>query len=102
MKKLFFFVSAALVLAACSAPEASTESSANPADKILLTEFNPQVINNIPVTYVERAKFDIIDMHAHDYAANAEEVAQWCETMDKVGVLNTAVMHCSWIGRPFE
>lgn len=60
------------------------------------------VVDNVPVTYIERAKFDIIDMHAHDYAETDEEIAQWCKTMDEVGVLNTAVMHCSWIGRPFE
>ena len=102
MKRYVFFITAALFLAACNAPEASNESAANPADNILLKDFNPVVVNNIPVTRVERAKFDIIDMHAHDYAANAEEVAQWCRTMDEVGVLNTAVMHCSWIGRPFE
>ena len=74
----------------------------SPADKILLKDFAPVVVNNIPVTKVERAKYDIIDMHAHDYAASEEEIAQWCRTMDEVGVLNTAVMHCSWIGRPFE
>lgn len=74
----------------------------SPADKILLKDFAPVVVNHIPVTKVERAKYDIIDMHAHDYAASEEEIAQWCRTMDEVGVLNTAVMHCSWIGRPFE
>ena len=97
----FLFVLAALALAACSAPK-GTEEAANPADKILLKDFAPVVVNNIPVTQVDRAKFDIIDMHAHDYAENLEQVAQWCKVMDEVGVLNTAVMHCSWIGRPFE
>lgn len=100
-KSLYLLGVAALVFAACSAPKAS-EESANPADKILLKDFNPTVVDNLPVTYVERAKFDIIDMHAHDYAADIDEVAQWAKTMDEVGVLNTAVMHCSWIGRPFE
>ena len=78
------------------------ETSSNPADKILLKDFCPVVVNNLVKTEVPRAKFDIIDMHAHDYAESEEDIAQWCKTMDEVGVLNTAIMHCSWIGRPFE
>ena len=98
-----FILPAMLFLAACSSPKAEEESvPASPADKVLLKDFNPVVVNNIPVTSVERAKFDIIDMHAHDYAMTEEEIAQWAKTMDEVGVLNTAIMHCSWIGRPFE
>ena len=100
MKKIFFLVSMA-ILVACN-PSQKAEQSANPTDKILLRDFNPTVVNNIPATRVERAKFDIIDMHSHDYCANAEEIAQWCKNMDEVGVLHTAIMHCSWIGRPFE
>ena len=103
MKKTWYllaFVFAAFAMSACNGQKA--EEGAGPTDKILLKDFAPVVVNNLPVTYVERAKFDIIDMHAHDYAATEEEIAQWCKTMDEVGVLNTAVMHCSWIGRPFE
>lgn len=96
-KTLIFF--AALALAACGNKPVTAES---PADTVLLKDFNPQVVNNIPVTQVNRAKFDIIDMHAHDYAESEADIAQWCKTMDEVGVLNTAIMHCSWIGRPFE
>lgn len=96
-KTLIFF--AALALAACGNKPVTGES---PADTVLLKDFNPQVVNNIPVTQVNRAKFDIIDMHAHDYAESEADIAQWCKTMDEVGVLNTAIMHCSWIGRPFE
>ena len=102
MKKVFFLlVSAAFILTACNAPK-SADEAASPVDNILLKDFAPVVVNNIPVTHVERAKFDIIDMHAHDYASSEEEIAQWCKVMDQVGVLNTAIMHCSWIGRPFE
>ena len=89
-------------MAACNGPKPADDAAANPGEKVLLKDFRPVVVNNIPVTAVQRAKFDIIDMHAHDYAASEEEIAQWCATMDEVGVLNTAVMHCSWIGRPFE
>ncbi len=99
MKHTFpFYLTVLLAFVAC----APKETAQSPADHILLKEFAPVVINNIPVTQVARAKYDIIDMHAHDYAGSEEEIAQWCRTMDEVGVLHTAVMHCSWIGRPFE
>ena len=91
----------ALLSASCAAPKGEN-ASANPADKILLKDFNPTVVNNLPVTKVDRAKYTIIDMHSHDYAVNQEEIAQWVKVMDEVGVENTAIMHCSWIGRPFE
>ena len=102
MQKHVFLLAVVALLAACSTPKATDESTASPADVILLKDFAPQVVNNIPKTFVPRAKFDIIDMHAHDYAANEAEIAEWCKVMDEVGVLNTAIMHCSWIGRPFE
>ena len=101
-KSLFLLAAVVVVMTACQAQKESAKTAANPADKILLKDFNPQVVNNIPVTYVPRAKYEIIDMHAHDYAENEEQIAQWAKTMDEVGVLNTAIMHCSWIGRPFE
>ena len=100
MKKQFILlVSALFVMAACNTPK--TDQASN-ADKVLVKDYFPTVVNNIPVTNVEKAKFPIIDMHSHDYVANEAEIATWCKTMDEVGVLNTAIMHCSWIGRPFE
>lgn len=102
MKKHCLFLAVIAFLAAgCAAPKDADES-ASPADKILLKDFNPTVVNNIPVTQVDRAKYTIIDMHSHDYAVNQEEIAQWVKVMDEVGVEHTAIMHCSWIGRPFE
>ena len=102
---LFILAVAALAFVSCAKQQESCENqseSSSPVDGILLKDFNPMVVDNVPVTYIDRAKFDIIDMHAHDYSETEDEIAQWCKTMDEVGVLNTAVMHCSWIGRPFE
>ena len=103
MKKSFLFIfSAALMLAACNTPKATDETPTSPADKVLVRDFFPDVANNIPVTEVTRGKFPIIDMHSHDYVESAEQIAKWVETMDAVGVEHTAIMHCSWIGRPFD
>ena len=100
MKKQFILlVSALFVMAACNTPK--TDQASN-ADKVLVKDYFPTVVNNIPVTNVEKAKFPIIDMHSHDYAESAEDIKEWINVMDSVGVLHTAIMHCSWIGRPFE
>ena len=101
-KTLFLLVSAALVLTACNAPKASDEATATPDAKVLVRDYFPTVVNNIPATEVKRAKFPIIDMHSHDYVESADQIAQWVKTMDAVGVEHTAIMHCSWIGRPFD
>ena len=98
-KRTLLLFAAALCLAACGSKDAK---NCSPADKILLKDFQPVVVNNIPTTEVLRAKFPIIDMHSHDYVENTEQIAVWVRVMDAVGVQHTAIMHCSWIGRPFE
>jgi len=70
--------------------------------QILLQDFTPQNVNNIPVTQVDKARYYVIDMHSHDYAANAEEIDEWVKTMDACNVAKSTVHHCSWIGVDFE
>ena len=100
MKKLLLLAVSALVCVACSTKK--EEKTENPLEKILLAEYVPQNVNNIPSTKVEKAKFPIIDMHSHDYAESDADIQEWIRVMDAVGVEHTAVMHCAWIGRPFE
>ena len=103
MKQTFILLfSAAIVLAACSNKPAAADSETSPADKVLVRDFFPDVANNLPVTTVTRGKFPIIDMHSHDYVESPEQIAEWVKVMDAVGVQHTAIMHCSWIGRPFD
>ena len=74
---LFILAVAALAFVSCAKQESNETQSeySSPVDGILLKDFNPMVVDNVPVTYIERAKFDIIDMHAHDYAETDEENA---------------------------
>lgn len=103
MKKTVIFLFIAALFAGCCKQSAdNSQSAGNPADVILLKDFQPVVVNNIPVTRVEHAKYTIIDMHSHDYATCPEDIENWVKVMDSVGVAHTALMHCSWIGRPFE
>ncbi|MBR1807858.1 MAG: amidohydrolase family protein [Paludibacteraceae bacterium] len=100
MKQYLLIIAvAALAFTACCS---KTENTDNPADKVLLSDFRPVNVNNIPANKVEKAKYPVIDMHSHDYAENDEQIKEWIQVMDAVGVQHTAVMHCAWIGRPFE
>lgn len=55
-------------------------------EQILLKNYRPKSIYNVPVSNIEKAKFPIIDMHSHAYAETPEEIDQWVKTMDKVGI----------------
>jgi len=70
--------------------------------QILLQDFNPQNVNNVPVTKVDKASYYVIDMHSHDYATSAEEIDEWVKTMDACNIAQSTVHHCSWIGEDFE
>jgi len=70
--------------------------------QILLQNFNPQNVNNIPVTQVDKAKFYVIDMHSHDYTESAADVDKWVETLDACNIQKSTVYHCNWIGEDFE
>ena len=98
MKKILILAMAVLAMTACC----KKQQSENPVDKILVRDYFPTNVNNIPETKVEKAKFPIIDMHSPDYAESDADIQEWIRVMDQVGVVNTAIMHCSWIGRPFE
>ena len=101
MNKIILSIAVALVMVGCcSCP--TDKQPKGIADTLLLSDFRPVNVNNVPQTFVEKAKYPIIDMHSHDYVASAEEVDQWVKNMDAVGVTETHIMHCSWIGRPFE
>ena len=101
-KSLIIVISAAMMLMAACSQKGADKAGVSPADKVLVKDYFPTVVNNIPKTFVEKGKFPIIDMHSHDYAESPEDIAEWVKAMDSVGVLYTTILHCSWIGRPFE
>ena len=72
-------------LAASAADEASP-------DQILLKDFHPQSIYQIPQTRVEKARYPIIDVHSHNYARTESDVDRWVTTMDQVGIEKTVIL----------
>ena len=75
MKKTLIFAFAALAMVACT-NNSGSKPVESPMDTILLNDYRPVNVNNIPETYVEKGKFPVIDFHSHDYATSKEEVAE--------------------------
>ncbi|MEG1622385.1 MAG: amidohydrolase family protein [Alistipes sp.] len=69
---------------------------------LALKDFAPVSIFKIPITKVQRAKFAVIDAHSHDYAQTDDQIRAWVDILDSVGIEKVNLMHCSWIGDPFE
>jgi len=63
-----------------------------PTDHLLLKDYRPNSIYNIPRTKVERAKFPVIDIHTHQYASSPEMVDEWVKTMDETGIEKTIIL----------
>jgi predicted TIM-barrel fold metal-dependent hydrolase len=76
----------------------ATSTAQTPADRmlpdqILLKDFRPHSIYKVPHTTVTRARFPVIDMHAHPrYARSPEQVGRWVRTMDDVGIEQTVLL----------
>lgn len=72
-----------------------------PPEKLLLNNFRPKSIYNVPVTNIEKAKYSVIDMHSHPYAETPEQIDQWVKTMDAAGIEKTIVLTYSY-GAKFD
>ena len=61
-------------------------------DQILLKDYKPVPLHKVPVTTVTRARYPVIDMHAHPWAKTPEDVDRWVKVMDEVGVAKTVLL----------
>ena len=61
-------------------------------EKLLLKDFRPKSIYNIPVTIITKGKFPIIDVHSHAYANSEEELDLWVKNMDEAGIIKTILL----------
>ena len=69
----------------------SAEEQSSP-EKLLLKDFHPQSVYQVPQTTVPKAKYPAIDMHAHIYAKTPEQVDRWVRMMDETGVRKVVVL----------
>ena len=70
-------------------------------EKLLLKNYRPESIYNIPRSDIKKSKFPVIDIHSHPYANSAAEIDQWVETMRTVGVKKTIILSKA-IGAEFD
>jgi predicted TIM-barrel fold metal-dependent hydrolase len=68
------------------------QPEAGPMDGVAVKDYAPQPSLVLPETTIERARFPVIDVHAHVLADTPDEVADWVRTMDAVGVETTVIL----------
>lgn len=79
----------------------SMTSSGFAQEDILLKNYDPISVYNVPKTIVKKAKFSIVDMHSHAYAKTPAEIADWVTTMDAKGIEKTVILS-SATGKKFD
>src|SRR5690349_19106181 len=71
-------------------PEPLGERPGSP-ETFRLNEFNPKSVFNTPQTIVRRAKYPVIDVHAHAWDLHAD-VDEWINRMDAANIERTIVL----------
>jgi predicted TIM-barrel fold metal-dependent hydrolase len=70
-------------------------------EKLLLKDYRPRSIYNVPRTNVQKARYPAIDMHAHVYASNNEQILEWIQLMDKVSI-DKVIILTGQTGKQFD
>ncbi len=91
---------ALLLVALCTAQTFSAQERRGP-ETLLLKDFRPKSIYNVPQTTVEKARYLAVDMHAHPYAKTAEQIAEWIRIMDSTGI-DKAIILTHETGKNFD
>src|SRR4029078_11923364 len=60
-------------------------------ENIRLNEFRPVSIFNTPVTRITKAKFPVIDIHAHAWDLTSD-ISEWVHRMDAANIEKTVVL----------
>jgi len=65
------------ILCLCMAGTVGLGQEADPSNpnELLLKDYHPQSIYQIPQTSIDRARFPVIDMHTHVYAKTPPQIA---------------------------
>lgn len=75
-------------------PEKPTEAAGavHPVASLKLSDFRPVSRYQMPATRVDRARYPAIDLHSHPYVETEEELDEWVQTMDAIGLDKSVVM----------
>src|ERR1041384_5347190 len=63
-----------------------------PMDTIALKDYAPKPSLIVTETSIPKAKYPVIDVHAHVNAKTPEEVRDWVRTMDETGIQTTVIL----------
>ncbi|MCG2461649.1 amidohydrolase [Flavobacteriaceae bacterium F89] len=78
-----------------------TKDTVMSPENLLLKDWKPKSIYKVPVTDIEKAKFPVVDMHAHNYTTTPQEIAERVGIMDKVGI-QKSVVFTNEVGGKFD
>lgn len=85
-----------LVFVACEQEQTENamnqESEKEDVTTLLLKDFQPESLYQNQHTPIQKAKYPVIDVHAHTYAKSPEELDEWVKTKDKVGIDKTIIL----------
>jgi len=70
-------------------------------ETLLLKDFHPKSVYNVPQTKIDKARYTVIDMHTHNYARTSGQVADWIRAMDEAGVQKCIVLTMA-VGKEFD
>ena len=72
-----------------------------PMNQVLLKDYVPSSNLVVPEHHPPKAKFPVVDVHAHPRAQASRDVAEWVKVMDQVGV-QTVVLLTGATGANFD
>ena len=91
----------ALPIPPLAAEETKTTATPFSPNTILLKDYRPRSLYQIPVTQIAKARYPIIDMHSHPEAKTEAEITTWLNHMDEVNVEKSIVLTMA-TGAPFD
>ncbi len=68
------------------------DSAPGPMDSVLVKDYAPRSSVVTKETFVPKAKYPVIDCHIHVVATTPQEVTEWVNTMDEVGIDKSLVL----------
>jgi predicted TIM-barrel fold metal-dependent hydrolase len=90
-----------LLMAACCTIAVFSADEKPVPETLLLKDYRPKSVYNVPETSIDKAKYPAIDMHTHDYSKSPEQVLDWIRAMDEAGVEKAIVLTMA-VGREFD
>lgn len=92
MKTMTSSKKVAVFILCCSAGINLPAMGQTSPNKLLLKNYRPVSIYNIPITQVDKASYPVIDIHSHNYARKESEIAQEVKNMDACGIEKVIIM----------